>query len=272
MKNINKLKGIALNLRRLILEVGIKNNGHISTSLSCVEILVSLYFGGYLNFDKIKFKTNNRNTFVLSKGHAETSLYCCLYLKKFISKQKLYHSYNCGSFYLGNHADHKVPGVELTTGSLGHGLSFSAGMALATKMNKKKYKHFVLLGDAECSEGSIWEAALFASFHNLNNLVAIVDNNGIGSLDHTKNFTSLLNNFKSKWESFDWNVQEINGNSFKEILLSFAKINNSKKPNLIIANTVKGKGLSIMENDPIWHVKKLSKTQEIALCKKELGI
>lgn len=272
MSSEKKLKLIARKLRQLILDVGTKNNGHISTSLSCVEILVALYFGGHLNFDKKKFKKKDRNTFVLSKGHAETALYCCLYLKKFISKRNLYHSYNCGSFFLGNHVDHKVPGVELTTGSLGHGLSFSCGMALATKINKKKYNHFVLLGDAECSEGSVWEAALFASFHKLSNLIAIIDNNGIGSLDRTKNFTSVLDNFANKWNSFGWNVQVINGNSSKEILLSIDKTKNSKKPNLIIANTVKGKGLSIMENDPTWHAKKLDNPEEIEFCKKELGI
>jgi transketolase len=272
MKKKKKLELIAKKLRQLILEVGVKNNGHISTSLSCVEILVSLYFGGHLNFDKIKFKKRNRNTFVLSKGHAETALYCCLYLKKFISKKNLYYSYNCGSYYLGNHVDHNVPGIELTTGSLGHGLSFSAGMSLSSKIDGFKHKHFVLLGDAECSEGSVWEAALFGSFHKLNNLVAIVDNNKIGSLDYTNNFTSVLDNFKDKWKSFGWSVQIVNGHSFSEILLSLKKVNQSKKPNLIIANTIKGKGLSIMENDPIWHVKKLDNLSEIKLCKKELDI
>jgi len=265
------LKKVGKKLRQLIFEIGQKNDGHISTSLSCVEILVSLYFCGFLNFNKNKFKNKDRNTFVLSKGHAETALYCILFLKKFISKNIIYNSYNCGTHKLGGHIDHLVPGVELTTGSLGHGLGFSSGMALAHKMNKKKYNHYVLLGDAECSEGSIWEAALFASFHKLKNLVVIIDNNNIGSLDYTENFTSLRN-MREKWTSFGWFVQKINGHSFAQIISSLNKTKKSNKPNLIIANTVKGKGLSIMENDPVWHVKKLVDKNEIILCKKELGL
>jgi transketolase len=268
---ITKLKKISKKLRQLIFQIGLKNDGHISTSLSCVEILVSLYFGGFINATKKSLKNYDRNTFVLSKGHAETALYCVLFLKKFISKYTIYDSYNCGDYKLGSHADHKVPGVELTTGSLGHGLGFSAGMALAHKMNKNNYKHYVLLGDAECSEGSIWEAALFSSFHKLKNLVAIIDNNNIGSLDYTKNFTSL-DNIKNKWESFGWSVQEVDGHSIAKIISSLNKIKKSKKPNLIIANTIKGKGLSIMENNPIWHVKKLIDKSEILKCKKELGL
>jgi transketolase len=268
---IKNLENLSKKLRQLIFQVGLKNAGHISTSLSCVEILISLFYGSYLNFNKKSFNKKNRDTFVLSKGHAETAMYCVLFLKKFISKKILYDSYNCGDYYLGSHVDHKVPGIELTTGSLGHGLGFSSGMALAHKMNNKIYKHYVLLGDAECSEGSIWEAALFASFHKLKNLVAIVDNNKIGSLDYTKNFTSLIN-LKKKWQSFGWFVQEVNGHSISQIITALNKINRSNRPNLIIANTIKGKGLSIMENDPIWHVKKLSDKNDIAKCKKDLGL
>lgn len=270
-KKLKQLKYLSKKLRGLIFEVGLKNDGHISTSLSCVEILISLYFGGFLNFSKKKFKNMNRNTFVMSKGHAETALYSILFLKKFISRRTIYNSYNCGEYKLGNHVDHHVSGVDLTTGSLGHGLGFSSGMALAHKISKKNYKHYVLLGDAECSEGSIWEAALFASFHKLKNLVAIVDNNNIGSLDYTKNFTSL-NNIKKKWISFGWQVQEVNGHSLPDIILCLKKTEQSSKPNLIIANTIKGKGLSLMENDPIWHVKKLTDVNEIKLSKKELGL
>jgi len=270
MKSIN-LKNISKKLRQLIFTVGLKNDGHISTSLSCFEILVCLYFGGFLNCNKKILQKRERDTFVLSKGHAETAMYCLLFLKKLVSKNTLFNSYNCGDYKLGSHVDHKVTGIELTTGSLGHGLGFSAGMALAHKLDRKKYVHYVLLGDAECSEGSIWEAALFASFHKLKNLVAIIDNNNIGSLDYTNNFTSL-NNLKKKWESFGWFVQEVNGHSTSEIISALKKTNRYNKPNLIIASTVKGKGLSIMENDPIWHVKKLSDKNDIAKCKKDLGL
>ena len=269
--NFNNLEKLQKNLRKLILEVSLKNGGHISTSFSCVEIMISIFFGGFVNINKKNFKNLNRNTFTLSKGHAETIMYSFLSMRGLISKKDLFDSYQCGNHYLGGHVDHNVPGVELTTGSLGHGLGFAAGLSLANKMDKKKFIDYVLIGDAECTEGSIWEAALFASFHNLKNLVAIIDRNGIGSLDHVKNFTKL-DPLKKKWESFGWKVQEINGHSFKDIFKALKNCKNSNKPNLIIANTIKGKGLSIMENDPIWHFKKLDDKEEIKKPKKEIGI
>ena len=271
MNKFKKLKIKSSELRKLIFDVGVKNDGHLSTSFSCVEILVTLYFGGFLNYTKKEMKSLNRNTFVLSKGHAETIIYCILYLKKFISKNILYKSYNSGKHILGGHVDHKVPGVELTTGSLGHGLGFSSGMALASKMSKVKNKHYVLLGDAECTEGSIWEAALFSSFHKLNNLIALIDRNNIGSLDYVDNFTSL-DPLTKKWKAFGWNVLSINGHDIKSLYKSLKKANLSKKPTVIIANTTKGKGLTVMENDPIWHTKKLDEKDKLLKSKKDLGI
>tara|TARA_Y200000002_G_scaffold378957_1_gene387312 strand:+ start:1050 stop:1865 length:816 start_codon:yes stop_codon:yes gene_type:complete len=271
MNKFKKLKNKSKELRKLIFDVGIKNDGHLSTSFSCVEILVTLYFGGFLNHTKNQMNSLKRNTFVLSKGHAETILYCILYLKKFISKNTLYKSYNSGDHFLGGHVDHKVPGVELTTGSLGHGLGFSSGMALASKIEKIKNKHYVLLGDAECTEGSIWEAALFSSFHKLSNIIAFIDRNNIGSLDYVKNFTSL-DPLEDKWKAFGWNVFIVNGHDVKSIYNAIKKAHFSKKPAMIIANTIKGKGLTVMENDPIWHTKKLNEKEKIIKSKKDLEI
>lgn len=269
IQKINNLKKKAKELRRLILSSVLQSGGHLSTSLSCVEILISIYFGNIININKKNVNDLKRNKFILSKGHAATALYCILYMLKLISKKTLFVDNNKGQNKLGSHVDHRVEGVELTTGSLGHGLGYACGLSFAAKKNKFKSLNVVLLGDAECSEGSIWEACLFASFHKLNNLIAIIDNNNIGSLDYNKNFTSL-NNLSKKFISFGWHVQTVNGHSIREILTAFNKCHNAKKPSVIIAKTIKGKGISIIENDPIWHSKTLTKLEEINLAKKEI--
>ncbi len=266
---IKKFQKYSSGMRKLIFDVYLKRGGHLSTSFSCIEILVSLHYGNFVKISKNNYKNKNRNTFVLSKGHADLAYYTLMFNLGLISKKILYNKTNSEIFLLGGHVDHKIPGVELTTGSLGHGLSFSAGISLAVKKNNKNYKQYVLLGDAECSEGSVWEAALFASYHKLGNLIAIIDRNNIGALDYLKNFTSL-EPFKKKWESFGWSVQEVNGHSITQLLESYKKCENSKKPNIIIANTIKGKGIKLLENSPIWHVKKLEDPTDILQAKKEL--
>ena len=192
-----------------------------------------------------------------------------MYKLGILNKNILFDENKKKKIILGGHVDHKVPGVELTTGSLGHGLGFAAGISLAMKKNKKNYRQFVLLGDAECTEGSIWETALFASYHKLKNLIAIVDRNNIGALDYLSNFTSI-EPFKKKWESFGWYVQEVNGHSIPGLLKAYDKCKKSHKPNVIIAKTTKGKGIQLLENNPIWHVKKLEDRNDILQAKKEL--
>lgn len=272
MKKINYLNKVCLNLRRFIYLIALDRGGHISSSFSCLELLVSFYHGRILNLKKNKIKFKLRDRFILSKGHAELAYYSVLADFGFFSKKKIINSYKKNDYFLGGHVSHKVPGVELSTGSLGHGLSYGCGVAYSAKLDKKKFKTFVLLGDGECTEGSVWEAALFASKYKLNNLVAIIDNNNIAALDYLTNFTKL-SPLKKKWQSFNWEVYEINGHNFKEIFSTIKKINLSKnyKPKIIIAKTVKGKGLSFMENDPIWHTKKLDNKNEIEKGKKELG-
>ena len=267
--NIKKFEKYSNNLRKLILDVYLKNGGHLSTSFSCIEILVTLHLGGLIKISKKNFKNKNRNIFILSKGHAEIAYYSLMYKLGILSKNILFNKNHKNKIILGGHVDHKVPGVELTTGSLGHGLGFAAGISLAMKKNKKKYKQFVLLGDAECTEGSVWETALFASHHNLKNLIAIVDRNNIGALDYLSNFTSI-EPFKKKWESFGWYVQEVDGHSISSLLKAYNKCKKSNKPNIIIAKTTKGKGIKLLENNPIWHVKKLEDKKDILQAKKEL--
>ena len=266
---IKKFKRHSNDLRKLILDVYLKRDGHLSTSFSCIEILVSLHFGDFVKISKKNYKNKNRNIFILSKGHAELAYYSLMYKLGILNKKILYNESASEKLFLGGHVDHKVPGVELTTGSLGHGLGFAAGISLAMKKNSKNYKQYVLLGDAECSEGSVWESALFASFHKLKNLIAIVDRNNIGALDYLTNFTSI-EPFKKKWKSFGWFVQEVDGHSISDLLKSFKNCKKSNKPNIIIAKTTKGKGIKLLENSPIWHVKKLENPNDILQAKKEL--
>ena len=227
---IKKFDEFSNTLRTLIFDVYLKIGGHLSTSFSCVEILVSLHYGGFITISKKNYKNKNRNVFILSKGHAEIAYYSLMHKLGVLHKDILFNNKIKKKITLGGHVDHKVPGVELTTGSLGHGLGFAAGISLAMKKNKKKYKQFVLLGDAECTEGSIWETALFASYHKLNNLIAIVDRNNIGALDYLSNFTSI-EPFKKKWESFGWYVQEVDGHSISSLLKAYDKCKKSNIEN-----------------------------------------
>lgn len=255
-QNDADLASVATRLRLKTLDMCFKKGGHISTSFSCVEILVALYYTGILKVDPTQPKWEGRDRFILSKGHGETILYALLGDMGFFPKSWLDESYRDGDCILGGHIDSKVPGIEVTAGALGHGLGLGCGMALAAQMDERDTQHYVLMGDAECSEGSIWEAALFASQHQLGNLVAIIDFNRIGSLDYTKNYISL-DPFADKWRAFGWDVLEINGHDYSDLKKAFSRSRKSPtgKPLAVIAHTVKGKGVSVFENDPAWHVK-----------------
>jgi len=250
------LAQIANRLRLKTLDMCFKRGGHISTSFSCVEILVSLYYTGLLRVDPKQPKWPGRDRFVLSKGHGETILYALLGDLGFFPANWLDDSYRSGDCILGGHIDSKVPGIEVTAGALGHGLGLGCGMALAAQMDNRDTQHFVLLGDAECSEGSVWEAALFAAKHQLGNLVAIIDFNRIGSLDYTENYIAL-DPFADKWRAFGWETVEVNGHDYAELTKAFtrARKNPVGRPLAVVAHTVKGKGVSVFENDPAWHVK-----------------
>jgi len=271
IKKINFLVKKIKELRKDIIKASIENGGHVSTSFSCIEILVGLYYSNIFKLNRKNFRKNYRDYFILSKGHAETGLYSVLADLKFFPKKKFFNSYKKGSFFLGGHASHKVPGVELSTGSLGHGLSYASGIALAGKKNKKNYKVITLMGDGECTEGSIWEAALFAANHKLSNLLAIIDKNNMTVLDFLSKYNKI-DPLDKKWKAFGWKVIVIDGHNISSILRELNKFKNTKttKPTVIIANTIKGKGVSFMENDPQWHTRKLDDESLIKIAYEEL--
>lgn len=244
--------------------------GHIPASLSIVEILTVLY-NGVLKVNPKDPKDPERDRFILSKGHAGVSLYAVLADKGFFDKKHLDAFGRRGSI-LGGHPDmHKVPGVEASTGALGHGFPFGVGIALAGKMDKKDYRVFVLVGDGECQEGSVWEAALFAPQHRLDNLTVIIDYNKLQAMDRLDEIISL-DPLADKWKAFGWAVREVGGHDIDKLRNIFKSVPFERgKPNLIIAHTVKGKGLSFMENIPIWHFR-LPNKEEMKIACSELGL
>lgn len=264
-----ELKKKANWVRNRTLEMCLAGGGHLASSFSCAEILVSLYCGDMLRFNPKNPKWDERDRFVLSKGHAAPALYALLADAGFFPHEEL-NSYCKSKSLLGSHPDRIIPGVEASTGSLGHGLAIAAGMAQAAKMDDKDYMTVVLLGDGECSEGAVWESALFAHQHRLNNLIGIVDRNLLCTTDFTEGCIGL-DSLADKWKAFGWRTLEINGHSFEEILGAFrdCRNNDNQQPLMIIAHTVKGKGVSFMENDPIWHTK-IPSGEQIELARKEL--
>lgn len=229
----------------------VSGGSHIGAILSVADIVAVLY-AEVMKFRPEEPKWDERDRFILSKGHAGASIYAALAESGFFDVAELKTHYANGS-RLSGHVSHHLNGVDFSTGSLGHGLSAAAGMALAAKKDKKNHKVYVVLGDGECDEGSVWEAVLFANHFRLNNLVAIVDHNHMQSLDTCEN-TLELEDFGAKWAAFGWNVIEIDGNDHTQLKEAFAQIDDTvTKPTVIIANTVKGKGISFMENDILWH-------------------
>jgi len=241
-KNFSAVE-IAKQIRIRIIQISNRaKSSHVGSCLSIVDILVVLY----KNF------INKKNIFVLSKGHACLAYYCVLQKFGHFSNKTL-NSYGKNNTILLSHVSHKVPGVEFSTGSLGHGLPYATGRALAEKINITNNKIFVLISDGELNEGTTWESLLFASFHKLDNLIIIIDYNKIQSLDFTKNILKL-EPLRKKFQSFGCNVKNINGHNFIQIYKSFF-VRENKKPTVIIANTIKGKGVSFMENSISWHYK-----------------
>jgi len=268
---MTKLARKANALRIKILQMCVKSGGHVSSAFSCVEIMVGLYYSGVLKIDPQRPKWDTRDRFILSKGHGETALYAILADLGFFPKEWIETRYRRGDCFLGGHPDKRIPGVEATTGALGHGLGIATGISLAAKMDGKRHLQFVLVGDTECTEGSVWEAALFASKHALNNLIVIIDRNHLSALDFTENFTAL-EPFADKWKSYGWEVSTVNGHDLQQLVEAFeyARSRDDDRPFAIIAETIKGKGVSFMENDPSWHTRTLSTTEEIRSALKEL--
>ena len=224
-------------------------SSHIGSVLSIVDILAVLY-GRVMNYKNKEPKWVNRDRFILSKGHAGAGVYAVLAECGFFNIAELDKHYQDGSIFSG-HVSHKgVPGVELSTGSLGHGLPVASGMALAAKIDKKSHKIFVVMSDGELDEGSNWEAFMFASHHELSNLTAIIDRNKLQSMKTTEE-TLSLEPLRDKLIAFGWNVIEVDGHNHNELFSALDS--DTKKPKVIIANTIKGKGVSFMENEIAWH-------------------
>ena len=253
MINIKESKRLSNDIRKhAVTMTSLGGSSHIGSILSIADILAVLY-GSILKYKSDNPKWVGRDRFILSKGHAGAGVYAVLAESGFISTDKLKTHYQDGSD-LSGHVSHKgIPGVEFSTGSLGHGLPVATGMALAAKINKNKHRVVVLMSDGECDEGSNWEAILFAAHHKLNNLVAIIDRNRLQSIHSTED-TLSLEPFPDKWKSFGWEVVEVDGHSHEEIFNACSNINTPKnKPLCVIANTTKGKRVSFMENNVLWH-------------------
>ena len=259
----NGLDSTSLKYRLQILEILRKaRRGHIGSALSVLEI-IRVLFDNVLKYDPKNPTWEMRDRFILSKGHGCLALYVILAEKGFFPKEELL-KFCTPEGILGGHPEHvKIPGVEASTGSLGHGLSIGIGMALAAKMDRKDHRIFILLGDGECNEGSVWEAALSASKHKLNRLTAIVDYNKMQCYSSTSEVLEL-EPFAEKWRSFGFEVREVDGHNIAALQQAFSEMPfHEKKPNLLICQTIKGRGLPEIENNPAWHHKSLAKYEDL---------
>lgn len=240
-----------INRKRLIEIVYNGGAGHIGGDLSSLNVMTALYFD-VMNVNPADPKMEDRDRFVLSKGHCVEALYSVLEAKGFIKKE-LVDTLGQFNSVLSGHPTIEVPGIEVNSGALGHGLPIGVGMAIAAKMDKKPWKTYVMMGDGEQGEGSIYEAAMAGSTYNLDNLVAIIDRNHLQISGDTEDVMKI-DSVYDRWTAFGWDVKEINGDSCEEILDAFHSIDyNNGKPHLIISHTTKGYGISYMENIAKWH-------------------
>jgi transketolase len=252
MDNYLNLKQKAAEIRMELLKM-IHNSGmgHTGSSLSNTDILVTLYYQ-VMNIRPDRPEWEDRDRFILSKGHAVESYYCILADKGFIDKEELKTFCQYKSRLIG-HPSNKIPGIEMNTGALGHGLSIAVGMAKAAKMNKKNYRVYTLMGDGEQAEGSIWEAAMAATHFKLDNLIGIVDRNKLQITGNTEEVMAL-EPLADKWKSFGWEVVKVDGHNYQELISVLTNTPLKEgKPTLVLANTIKGKGVSFIENKPEWH-------------------
>jgi len=245
-------------IRRIIIEESKRANvGHIGSALSIADIIAVL-FGSELR--SAGTDDPDRDRFILSKGHAALALYAALFLKGILSESQL-RTYCSDGSRLGVHPEHHLTGIDFSTGSLGLGLSFGAGVALAARLQRRDYRSFVLVSDAECNEGSLWETVMFAGHHGLSNLVAVVDNNGQQAMAKTKDVIDLAP-LGEKWRAFGWDVHEVDGHDTAKLEDAFARLDpRNGRPSVVIANTVCGKGVSFMEGKVEWHYLPLSDGQ-----------
>jgi len=271
LKTIKELEEIAKNIRIGIIEAvyGAKS-GHPGGALSIADILAVLYFNE-MNINPKEPNSPSRDRLILSKGHGAPALYSALAERGYFPKEDLKTFRKIDSYIQGHPDMNKVPGVDMTTGSLGQGLSLANGMAMSSKMNKDGFKVYCILGDGELDEGQVWEAAMTASHYKLDNLCVIVDNNDLqidGSVDKVMNPYPI----DKKFGSFGFNVLKVDGHNIEELISAFKEAKKTKgNPTVIIANTIKGKGVSFMENEASWHGK-APNAEEYVQAMKELNL
>ena len=247
---VTNLEKICLQHRIEIIKIIKKiGKGHIGGAFSALDIIAVLFYCNFLKPSKSEIYTKERSRFILSKGHASIALYVVLERLGLISHDDLY-KMNLGGI-LGEHPDHNIPGIDVDTGSLGHGLAIGAGFAYSSKLRKNNHRCYVMLGDGECNEGAVWEAAMLAGNLALRNLTAIVDRNHLCIHGRVEDINGL-DPIEKKWAAFGWHVQTVEGHDYDALKRCFLEPHENK-PTVVIANTIKGKGVSFMENDASWH-------------------
>lgn len=253
-------------LRKMVYKIAYyAGGGHMGASFSAADILAVLYFGEVMRYDPKNPNWEERDRFILSKGHGCYALYAALSEAGYFSREELWNVGKPGSVFGGHPKIHDIPGIEASTGALGHGLSFGIGISYANKVDQSDSHTYVMLGDGECQEGSVWEGALSAPTLELGNLTVIVDHNKLQAMDDLENIIRMKP-LGDKWRMFGWNVIEINGHDHKEIKEALLE-RKANIPTLVIANTVKGKGVSFMEGVPIWHFRMPNEEEEEVLLK-----
>jgi len=271
MASISELQSLARTLRARIIENSHKTGTpHLGSCLSCVDILVALYFSA-LRIDPEAPAAPERDRFILSKGHGAPALFQVLAMRGFFSDSMLENYGEDGSIF-GEHPptpDH-LAGIEAATGSLGHGLPIGLGMALSARIKRQNYKVYAILGDGECNEGSIWEAAMMAAAQKVDNLMVFVDFNKWQATDRSEDVLALTP-LAEKWRAFGWDACDIDGHDMNQLLAILSRGNPAGKPVAVIAHTVKGKGVSFMEDDNNWHYR-IPNAEEVIASKKELGV
>ena len=271
MDNIKELKKIANELRLNVVDmVHRAGDGHPGPALSIADIVAVLYFE-IMNINPEIPDWEERDRFILSKGHACPIVYAALAGKGYFPKEKLAELRSLGSILQGHPDMLKTPGIDMTSGSLGNGIAIGSGMATAAKVNNLDYNVYVITGDGELQEGVIWESAMSAVHHDLNNLIVFIDHNGFQSGGSIKDINKSIYPLIDKWESFAWHCQTINGHNIDEIIKSISIAKAEKiRPSVIIAKTIKGKGLPFMENDNSWH-KRVPSEVELKIAEEILG-
>ena len=249
-------------LRKRIFITGYSGGmAHLASCFSAIDIIYTLYMKGIMKHDPKNPDMPDRDRFVLSKGHSGLALYSTLCEAGYLTEEEL-HTYLKPYCHIGGEPNMRdLKGIEASTGSLGHGLSVAVGMAMAQKMDENGAKTYVMIGDGESQEGTIWEAAMSAAAFSLDNLIAILDCNKVQKMNHVEETMQYVH-WKEKWNAFGWNVMETDGHDIEALKETFENVPQNGKPTIVIAQTVKGKGVSIMENNPIWHFKLPNKKEK----------